>query len=90
MASKEQMVAHSANTLPIWKSAYTPALSKGREQMVEVDQKTLDNMIDRPQVAKYNAISQVLQASLQRALLGQVKPKAALDDAASQVDALLA
>jgi multiple sugar transport system substrate-binding protein len=90
MASKEQMVAHSANTLPIWKSAYTPELSKGREQMVEADQKTLANLIDRPQVAKYNAISQVLQASLQQALLGQVKPKAALDDAASQVTALLA
>jgi multiple sugar transport system substrate-binding protein len=89
LASKEQMVAHSANTLPIWKSAYTPELSKGREQMVEADQKTFGNLIERPPVANYNAISQVLQASLQQALLGQKKPKAALDDAAKQIAGLL-
>lgn len=89
LASKPQQLAHAANTLPIWKSAYTPALAKGREQMVEVDGKTYEDLIERPSAARYNAVSQVLQAEIQSALTGEKSPKDALDSAAAQAAALL-
>jgi multiple sugar transport system substrate-binding protein len=90
LASREQQMAHADNSLPVWKSAYTPELAKGREELVAADQKTYGDLISRPRVANYNAVSQVLQAELQAALLGRKTAKKALDDAASQARALLA
>jgi multiple sugar transport system substrate-binding protein len=90
MASPGQQSAHADNSLPVWKSAYTPKLAKGREDLVTADQKTYDDLISRPAVANYNAVSQVLQAEIQAALLGQKPAKKALDDAASQAQALMA
>lgn len=90
LASPQQQIAHSANSLPVWKSAYTSELSKGRDELVQADQKTYENLISRPAVPSYNAVSQVLQAALQAALLGQKSPKKALDDAADEAKSLLA
>jgi multiple sugar transport system substrate-binding protein len=90
LASPEQQTAHADNSLPVWKSAYTPELAKGREELVAADLKTYTDLISRPPVANYNAVSQVLQAELQAALLGRKSPKQALDDAASQAQPLLA
>lgn len=90
LASPEQQSAHAENSLPVWKSAYTPELAKGREELVAADQSTYNDLISRPAVANYNAVSQVLQAELQAALLGRKSPKKALDDAASQAQPLLA
>ena len=49
----------------------------------------LGDLILRPQVAGYNAVSQALQAELQSALLGDKDPQRALDDAASKASSLL-
>ena len=57
--------------------------------MVPVAKEQLGELILRPQVENYNAISQALQAELQSALLGDKDPQKALDDAASQASSLL-
>jgi multiple sugar transport system substrate-binding protein len=44
-------------------------------------------MINRPEVANYNTVSQILQVQLQNALLGKVTPQQALDAAQSQASA---
>ncbi|WP_432563918.1 ABC transporter substrate-binding protein [Kineococcus sp. SYSU DK003] len=84
LASPEQQLAHADNSLPVWSSAYTDELRAGREQMVDVDRAGYENLVSRPQVSDYNAVSQILQASLQEALLGRRSPQQALDDAANQ------
>jgi multiple sugar transport system substrate-binding protein len=90
LASPEVQIKYAANTLPVWKSAYTDELRKGREQLVDADQATYTNLVSRPAVPTYNAVSQVLQQGLQAALLGQKSPQAALDQAASQAKQALA
>src|SRR5919112_845626 len=90
LASPEVQVKYATNSLPVWKSAYTDELRKGREQLVEADQATYSNLVSRPAVPTYNAVSQVLQQGLQAALLGQKSPQAALDEAASQAKQALA
>ncbi|GAB3691052.1 ABC transporter substrate-binding protein [Angustibacter aerolatus] len=89
LASAENQAAYADNNLPVWKSDYTDALRKGREQLVDVDQATYGNLISRPAVASYNAVSQVLQQQLQAALLGQKSPQAALDQAAKDAEGAL-
>jgi hypothetical protein len=51
--------------------------------------KQLGDLILRPQVKSYNAISQVLQTEIQKALLGQKSAQQALNDAADQTAKLL-
>lgn len=78
-------------SLPCWKASYDdPKVIDTSPKMVPVAKKELANLIERPQVPRYNEISQVLQAELQNALLGKKSPKQALDDAANQSKSLLA
>jgi len=82
---------YAKSSLPIWGSSYSDAeVTKTSPEMVAAAQKALGSMINRPQVARYNEISQVLQAELQNALLGKKDAKKALDDAANQSKSLLA
>ena len=53
-------------------------------QVVEAAKVQLAAMANRPEVVKYNKISAILQVELQKALLGQKDPQAALNDAASK------
>jgi multiple sugar transport system substrate-binding protein len=78
-------------SLPCWTASYDdPKVVETSPKMVPVAKKELANLIERPQVPRYNEISQVLQAELQNALLGKKSPKQALDDAANQSKSLLA
>jgi multiple sugar transport system substrate-binding protein len=77
-------------SLPCWTASYDdPKVVETNPKMVPVAKKELANLIERPQVPRYNEISQVLQAELQNALLGKKSPKQALDDAANQSKSLL-
>ena len=70
---------------PVWKSSYdNPAVVKTNPAVVPQAKKQLGDLILRPQVESYNAISQALQAEIQNALLGDKTPQQALDDAAVQ------
>ncbi|NJC72312.1 extracellular solute-binding protein [Planosporangium thailandense] len=78
------------SSLPVWKTSYDdPAVVKTNPAVVPQAKKQLADMILRPQVKNYNAISQVLQAELQNGLLGKKSPQQALNDAADQAGSLL-
>jgi multiple sugar transport system substrate-binding protein len=81
----------AALSLPIWKAAYeAPATMKGvAPEVLSVAKSQLGDMLLRPQVPQYNAVSHVLQAELQNALTGKKTPQKALDDAAAQAKTLM-
>ncbi|MEU5721812.1 extracellular solute-binding protein [Micromonospora sp. NPDC047738] len=81
---------YAKSSLPCWTKSYDdPAVASTLPQVVPVAKKQLANLIARPQVPRYNEISQILQAELQNALLNRKPPKKALDDAAEQARTLL-
>jgi multiple sugar transport system substrate-binding protein len=81
---------YAKSSLPCWSKSYddTQVLATS-PHMVPVAKKELANLIARPQVPKYNEISQVLQTEVQKALLGSKTPKQALTDAANQARSLI-
>jgi multiple sugar transport system substrate-binding protein len=82
---------YAKSSLPCWAASYTDnSVVSTNPAMVPVAKKELANLIERPQVPRYNEISQVLQAELQNALLGKKTPKQALDDAANQAKSFVA
>jgi multiple sugar transport system substrate-binding protein len=81
---------YAKSSLPCWTKSYDdPQVLATAPQMVPVAKNELANLIARPQVPKYNDISQVLQTELQKALLGQKTPQQALTDAATQAKSLV-
>jgi multiple sugar transport system substrate-binding protein len=79
------------SSLPVWKSSYDdPAVVKTNPAVVKQAKKQLADLILRPQVKNYNAISQVLQTEIQNALLGKKPAQQALNDAAEKTAPLLA
>ena len=69
--------------LPVWKASYEdPKVTKTAPAVVKVAKTQLPDMILRPQVPSYNAISHKLQVEIQQALLGKKSAKKALGDAA--------
>ncbi len=81
---------YALSSLPVWSSSYDdPKVVDTNPAVVPQAKKQLGDMILRPQVASYNAMSQVLQAEIQKALLGDKEPQQALDDAASEAAKLL-
>jgi multiple sugar transport system substrate-binding protein len=78
------------SSLPVWKSSYDdPAVVKTNPAVVKQAKKQLTDLILRPQVKSYNAISQVLQTEIQNALLGKKSAQQALNDAADKTTPLL-
>jgi multiple sugar transport system substrate-binding protein len=80
----------AVSSLPVWRSSYDdPQVIKANPAIVPQAKKQLNGFIERPQVKSYNAVSQVLQSEIQKALLGQKQPQQALNDAATRADSLL-
>src|SRR4051794_6755981 len=91
LTSKDNQNKYAKNSLPCWKASYDDAaVVQTNPKVVPVAKKGLASLIERPQVPRYNEISQILQAELQNALLGKKSPKQALDDAAGQAKSLVA
>ena len=91
MTSADVQNKFAKSSLPCWTKSYDDQqVISTLPQVVAVAKKALGDMIVRPQVPRYNEISQILQAELQNALLGKKQPKKALDDAAGQATGLLA
>jgi len=81
---------YAVSSLPVWKSSYEdPAVIKTNPAVVAQAKKQLADLILRPQVKNYNAISQVLQTEIQNALLGKKAAQQALNDAADRASTLL-
>jgi multiple sugar transport system substrate-binding protein len=91
LTSADNQNKYAKNSLPCWSASYDDAkVVETNPKVVPVAKKALAELIERPQVPRYNEISQVLQAELQNALLGKKTPKQALDDAANQSKSLVA
>jgi multiple sugar transport system substrate-binding protein len=91
MTSPEVQNKFAKSSLPCWTKSYDDQqVISALPQVVPVAKKALGELIARPQVPRYNEISQILQAEVQNALLGKKQPKQALDDAAGQAGSLLA
>lgn len=90
LTSKAVQNKYAKSSLPCWSQSYEDQqVISTSPQMVPVAKKELANLISRPQVPRYNEISQILQVELQNALLGKKKPQQALTDAAGQAKSLL-
>lgn len=76
-------------SLPIWGSSYSdPAVVGGQEALVAAANVGLGAMYPRPTTPSYVELSTILQQAIQQALLGQLSPEDALNDAASQAERL--
>ncbi len=90
ITSEDQLDLYAGDALPIWKASYSkPEVTAKAPKMLPVAAKQLDDLILRPQVANYNAVSQLIQAELQNALLGKKSAQQALDDAVSASASLI-
>lgn len=90
LTSKDQQDQYAISSLPVWAASFDdPKVIATNPAVVPQAKKQLGDMIVRPQVTNYNAISQVLQVEIQNALLGKKTAQKALDDAASQVQSSL-
>ncbi|MDZ5441589.1 extracellular solute-binding protein [Micromonospora sp. 4G57] len=90
ITSAEVQAKYAKSSLPCWTTSYDDAaVVSALPQVVPVARKQLATLIARPQVPRYNEISQILQVEVQNALLGRKPAKKALDDAADQARTLL-
>ena len=81
------------NRLPMWKQPeYVKTMGDvgGNFVNVSIDTLTMDTDVDwRPRVPQWPAIGETMAKIVQSALVGQVKPKQALDDAQVQVERIM-
>ncbi|WP_319459576.1 extracellular solute-binding protein [Micromonospora sp. RTP1Z1] len=90
ITSADVQAKYAKSSLPCWTKSYDEAaVVSALPQVVPVARKQLAALIARPQVPRYNEISQILQVEVQNALLGRKPAKKALDDAAEQARTLL-
>ncbi|NUR69899.1 MAG: extracellular solute-binding protein [Hamadaea sp.] len=90
LTSAEVQNKYAKSSLPCWGKSYDDAaVVSVAPKMVAAAKKELASLISRPEVPRYNEISQILQAELQQALLGKKAPEKALADAATQAKSLL-
>lgn len=82
---------YATSSLPCWRASYDdPAVTKASPAVVPVAKEQLADLIARPQVPRYNEMSQVLQAQLQKCLAQGADPAAVLNAAAAQAKRILA
>ena len=84
---------YGVNRLSMWKAPdYTKTIGDAGDKFLETSLQTLreDTDVDwRPRVAQWPAIGETMAKIVQATLVGQVKPKAALDDAQTQVERIM-
>lgn len=89
----EQMVerAQIAGQFPTRPALYdTPALDEALAMPAADALRVIERAVSRPVTPVYNQLSEILQISLHRALTRQQEPRAALEEAATAMRALLA
>ncbi len=73
-------------SLPIWRASYeSEAVTMGQEDLVAAANKSIAVMYPRPLVASYTEVSAILQRNIHAALLGEVDPAEAMENAAARV-----
>jgi ABC-type glycerol-3-phosphate transport system substrate-binding protein len=81
------------NRLPMWKQPdYLATMKDAGANFVEASLDSLEHDTDvdwRPRVPQWPAIGETMAKLVQSALVGQIKPKQALDDAQQQVERIM-
>jgi multiple sugar transport system substrate-binding protein len=89
LTSKEVQDTYSDLQLPVWEASYDdPEIAKGREDLVEAAKLAFSIMNVRPSEPKYQEASAIFQEHIQKALYGDMTPKAALTEAVKKVGAM--
>jgi multiple sugar transport system substrate-binding protein len=81
------------NRLSIWRSPeFAAAMSNAGDNFIPAALESLENDTDvewRPRVPQWPAIGETMATAIQSALVGQKKPKEALDEAQTRIDQIL-
>jgi multiple sugar transport system substrate-binding protein len=81
------------NRLSIWKSPeFAAAMKNAGDNFIPAALESLENDTDvdwRPRVPQWPAIGETMATAIQSALVGQKKPKEALDDAQARIEQIL-
>ena len=86
MASKPMQDKYAQLSLPMWKSSFDdPKITGSAPELFAAAKIEFTNLVVRPVVPYYTALSSALQVALQEALTGRKSPKQALDDVAAKV-----
>lgn len=86
MASKPMQDKYAALSLPMWKSSFQdPNITKTSPELFAAANTEFTNLVVRPVVPYYTALSGALQVALQEALTGKKTPKDALDAVAAKL-----
>jgi len=75
--------------MPVWTSVQTSAYAKTMDPVIDIKAKEIASVHHRPKVPPYPEVSSILQRYIHLALRGEMEPKAALDKAKSEIDAVL-
>ena len=82
LTGQQEQNKYPTGWLPNWKSSYTdPTITAQAPELFKAAAIGYDDLIQRPQVPDYNAVSAILQAEIQNALIGNKTPQKAMDDA---------
>ncbi len=82
MTSEEQTRRFAASALPSWKAVYQDAKITGSApKLFKAAEEQFDDLVLRPTVPAYNAVSTTIQVELQKALLGKKSAEQAMHDA---------
>lgn len=76
------------SNVPVWNDLYRSAEVEQRFPFISVMRDQFDHAAWRPNTVKYAEQSAALQKSLHRAILGEITPEAAVDEAASAIAAI--
>lgn len=86
MASQPMQEKFAALSLPMWKASFQdPQITKTAPSLFAAANKQFTNLVMRPVVPYYTALSGALQVALQEALTGKKTPAQALQDVAAKL-----
>lgn len=91
LTSRETQERYAKYALPVWQASYDDpkVIEQAGSELVAVAKEQLRELILRPQVTNYNAVSHELQVEIQNALLGRKTTQKALADAAKSAQELM-
>jgi len=75
--------------MPVWTSVQTSAYAKMMDPVIDIKGKQIASVHHRPKVPPYPEVSSILQRYIHLALEGKMKPKAALDEAKAEIEAVM-
>ncbi|MFQ5834979.1 MAG: extracellular solute-binding protein [bacterium] len=75
--------------MPVWTSVQTSAYAKTMDPVIDIKAKEIASVHHRPKVPPYPEVSSILQRYIHLTLEGKLKPKAALDKARAEIEAVM-